>query len=381
MQYRKFGKLDWQVSALGFGAMRLPIIGGKVGQIDEEQSTAMIRYAIDHGVNYIDTAYPYHEGHSEGAVGKALKNGYRERVKIATKLPSWMTQSTADFDKYLEEQLRRLDVDKIDFYLLHGLGHAPWNKLKNLGVLKWAESQMAQGKIGKLGFSFHDNFDAFKEIVDGYDNWTLCQIQMNYMDINFQSGLKGLKYGADKGLAVVVMEPLRGGGLVKRPPESVKKIWGSAAIKRSPAEWGLLWVWDRPEVSVVLSGMSKMEQVVENIATAEKSRVGLITAKEQVLFDKAREAWKALSPSPCTGCGYCQPCPQGVVIPMIMEMYNNATIYDDPTGPSFFYGRHLAPNQRANMCTECGECMKVCPQGFDIPGSLKKAHALIGPKQ
>ncbi len=218
MQYRRFGKLDWQVSALGFGAMRLPVLGTDQSKIDEPEAIKMIRYAIDNGVNYLDSAYLYHMGQSEVLVGKALKDGYRSKIKVATKLPARMVEKAEDFDRIFGEQLKKLDIGMIDFYLLHGLDKNGWTKVRDFGVLKWAEAQMAKGRIGRLGFSFHDSFEVFKDIIDSYDNWVLAQILYNYMDENEQAGRRGVEYAASKGLALVVMEPLRGGRLAKSPP-------------------------------------------------------------------------------------------------------------------------------------------------------------------
>ncbi len=383
MQYRKFGKLDWEVSALGFGAMRLPLTDNDPEHIDEAESIRMIRYAIDHGVNYVDTAYPYHGGRSEIVIGKALKDGYREKTKITTKLPSWLVESSADYDRFLNQQLERLQIDKIDFYLLHNLNNKHWPKLRDLQVLRWAEGAMADGRIGLLGFSFHDNFKVLKEIIDSYDNWTICQIQYNYMDIQYQAGTRGLKYAADKGLAVVIMEPLRGGRLSKEPPEPIIKLWASVPQKRTPTEWGLRWVWNHPEVSVVLSGMSAMKQVIENVALADHSGAGTLTAKELAITNQVRKAYRTLSPISCTKCEYCLPCPNGVEIPRIFELYNDAIMYDDLRSPRLLYGMSpaaLKPEQRADQCTECGECMESCPQGLQIPEWLKKAHILLAPK-
>ena len=382
MQYRKFGKLDWEVSVLGFGAMRLPMTNRDPLSVDESESIRMIRYAIDHGVNYLDTAYMYHAGRSEGIVGQALKDGYRERMKLATKLPARLVESAADFDRFLNEQLERLQT-KLDFYLLHGLNSHSWTKVRDLGVLRWAEGAMADGRFDYLGFSFHDELDVFKEIVDAYDNWTLCQIQYNYMDVDYQAGRRGLEYAASKGLAVVVMEPLRGGRLAKEPPEQIAKVWARAAQRRTPAEWGLLWVWNQPEVSLALSGMSAMEQVVENVAVADGSGPGTLTIDEMVLFEHVREAYHRLGPIPCTSCGYCMPCPNGVEIPTIFQIYNEAIMYDDPqTGRvRYRWTDELKEEQRADQCTECGDCVEACPQQIPIPEWLQKAHELLGPKR
>ena len=379
MQYRRLGKLDWDVSVLGFGAMRLPLAGKQAGEVDEPESIRMIRYAIDHGVNYIDTAYPYHEGRSEGIVGNALRDGYREKVKVATKLPVWLVEDAQAFDRYLNEQLERLQMDKIDFYFLHGLNSGSWLKVRDLGVIRWAEGAMAEGHFDHLSFSFHDNFETFKQIVDDYDNWASAQVQYNYMDVDQQAGRRGVEYAASKGLAVVVMEPIRGGQLAK-PRGPVAEVWESAVRKRSPAAWALLWVWNQPEVSVALSGMSTMEQVVENVALTDDARPGILSPEELSLVDRAREAYKGLAPIPCTNCKYCMPCASGVEISDIFEMYNDAMIYEDPREARWLY-RQLKEEQRADQCTRCAECTDACPQGIDIPEWLEKAHAFLAPEK
>ncbi|MGD0855154.1 MAG: aldo/keto reductase [Dehalococcoidia bacterium] len=384
MKYRPFGKkMNWQGSALGFGAMRLPQTSNNPADVDEAESIRMVRHAIDNGVNYVDTAYPYHAGKSEVVIGKALLDGYHQKVKLATKLPPWSVQTADDFDKILDEQMKRLQTDVIDLYLLHGLNNMFWPKLRDLKVFDWAEKAMASGRIGKLGFSFHDEYSLFKEIVDAYDNWTFCQIQYNYMDTKYQAGTKGLKYAAGKGLAVVVMEPLRGGSLAKKPPEAVAKIWAEAKHQHTLAEWALLWIWEHPEVSLVLSGMSKFEQVVENLAVAEKSGPGSLTEEDFKLIERAKKAFKGTSPIPCTNCGYCMPCQQGVEIPRIFQLYNNGIMYDDMKTARFFYHQAFASipeNQRADQCIECGECEEACPQKIPIAEWLKKVHKELGPR-
>ena len=380
MQYRQFGKLDWKVSALGFGAMRLPVINNEQTNVDEPEAIRMIRYAIDHGVNYLDTAYPYHGGNSERIVGRALKDGYREKMKLATKLPARMIESAADFDRIFNEQMERLQTDKIDFYLLHGLNGRSWPKVRDMGVLRWAEEKIAAGRFDYLSFSFHDELDVFKEIVDAYD-WTMCQVQYNYMDIEIQAGRKGVEYAANKGLAIVVMEPLRGGKLGQQP-EPVMKVWDSVPQKRSPAEWALLWVLDQPEVSVALSGMSTMEQVVENVAVTSRSAPDMLTRDELAVYDRVRDAYQGLCPIPCTSCAYCMPCPNGVDIPRNFQIYNDAVMYNDMRMGRFSYrGGRIEEEQRAEQCTECGECVDACPQEIPIPEWLKKVHEELGPKQ
>lgn len=377
MRYRTFGKLDWKPSALGFGAMRLPTLNHDPAQIDKPLATQMIRHAIDQGVNYVDTAWPYHRGESEPFLAQALADGYRERVKLATKMPTWLIKSLDDCDAYLDQQLERLHTNTIDFYLLHALGKERWEALRDLNVMAWAERQIAAGKIGHIGFSFHDEFEVFKQILDEYDGWEFCQIQYNYMDVEEQAGMQGLRYAAAKGLGVIVMEPLRGGQLAKDPPpEAVAALWASAATPRTPAEWALQWVWNQPEVSLLLSGMSAPEQVTQNLASADRSGVGALTAAEVTLIDQVREAYRTLCPIPCTACKYCLPCPQGVAIPDVFAAYNQAMMYDDVRTARMIYGWIKAEN-RADLCIECGQCEDQCPQGIPIMEWLKKAHALL----
>lgn len=370
MQYRKFGRLDFKVSALGFGAMRLPTVGGDDGRIDEELAIKMIRYAIDNGVNYVDTAYGYHRGNSEILVGKALKDGYREKTMLATKLPPWHVNVREDMDRLLNEQLQKLDTDHIDFYLLHALNKDTWNKLYNLGVLDWAEGVIRKGLIRYIGFSFHDDLETFKKIVDAY-NWTFCQIQYNYMDIDHQAGMEGLKYASSKGLAVVIMEPLRGGRLAN-PPDRVRQVFDSFPIKRSPVAWALLWLWNQPEVSTVLSGMSNFEQVKENIEIADKSGINIFTPEELRLIERVRETYLGIKAIDCNECGYCMPCPNGVNIPVNFHLYNEGVRYNDFGGPRWHYRNGLKESERASSCIKCGICEPKCPQHLPIRELLEK---------
>lgn len=377
MQYRSFGKLDWQVSALGFGCMRLPIIGGDAGAIDQEKTNEMLRRAIDGGLNYVDTAYVYHNQKSELALGIALKDGYRGKVRIATKLPIWLVEKSDDFDRMLDEELKRMQTDHVDFYLMHSLGLASWEKILKLGLLNRAEDALADGRIRYLGFSFHDNLDVFQQIVDGYDKWTFCQIQYNYMDTEFQAGKAGLQYAAGKGLAVVIMEPLRGGRLAADLP-AARPIWAQAAHKRTPADWALQWLWSQPEVSVVLSGMSTLEQVEQNLISAEQSRVGLLTAEELALIGKVRQTLEGLSPIDCTHCEYCLPCPNSVNIPRVFSYYNRVAMYDDLDGMRFQYRNFMENEQKAANCVQCGECLPKCPQGLPISDWMPVIEDVLG---
>jgi uncharacterized protein len=380
VQFRKFGKLDWKASALGFGCMRLPTTDGIAlsGNINEGESINMIRFAIDRGVNYIDTAYPYHCMKSEIVVGKALREGYRKKIKLATKSPVWLLNRAEDFDTYLNEQLKKLRTDHIDFYLLHGLDRLRWDSvIKRFNILEKAESAIQDGRIGRLGFSFHDAPDSFRKIVDGYDRWVLCQIQYNYMDTENQAGTEGLRYAASKGMAVVVMEPLLGGRLSK-PSGAVQELLEGFGKQRSPSDWALQWVWNQPEVSCVLSGMSSMKQVEENIRSAELSEVGSFGAEESFLIDLVREKFKERAAIPCTKCGYCIPCPSGVNIPRNFELYNDAAMYDDPGAPRMIYTRFFDEKERADKCVQCRVCEEKCPQKIVISELLSQVHVVLG---
>lgn len=377
MEYRKFGKLDWQVSALGFGCMRLPTLDGKAGNIDQEKVDEMIHTAVEAGVNYFDSAYVYHDQKSELALGKALQGGYREKVRIATKSPVWMIKEADDFDRFLDEQLARLQTDAIDFYLLHALDHERWAQVQELNLLKHAEKALADGRIRNLGFSFHDNLDVFKKIVDGYDAWNFCQIQYNYMDVNFQAGTEGLQYAASKGLAVVIMESLRGGKLAADLP-STRPLWESATRKGTPADWAFQWLWNQPEVSVALSGMGTLEQVKENIASANHSGIGSLNAEDLTLIGKVRETIKSLSPIPCTRCEYCLPCPNGVNIPLNFDFYNQAAMFDDLAHSRFAYKNWMAEAERASNCLQCEACLSKCPQHIEISTWMPVVEEVLG---
>jgi predicted aldo/keto reductase-like oxidoreductase len=386
VQYRKFGRHGFSVSALGFGCMRFPVESvesvetasdgsetGTAPRINEDEAIAMLRYAISQGVNYIDTAYRYHEGQSEVLVGKALSGGLRKTVRLATKSPVWLCKDHGDFDRYLDEQLAKLDTDYIDFYLLHSLSKETWSKAKDLGVMAFLDRALADGRVKYAGFSFHDSLALFKEIVDSYD-WSLAQIHYNYVDDNYQAGTEGMEYAASKGLAVIVMEPLRGGRLTKVVPEDVKAVWDAAPVRRTPAEWGLRWVWNHPEVTVILSGMSTMDQVRENVRIAEDAFPNSLTEAELDLIAKVRAIYKKRIRVSCSECRYCMPCPNSVHIPDILSLYNDAFMYGTLSDSLRMYDTLKKAGCDASACVECGACEEVCPQHLGIPQHLKEIH-------
>ncbi len=376
MRYRKFGKLDWEVSALGFGVMRLPVEGKDYGKIRRAEAKNLIRHAINNGVNYLDTAWIYHRENSEGFLGETLAGGYREKVKIATKMPTWMVDKPDDLDRFFDAQMERLQIDHIDFYLLHALQKDWWDRMKRFHYLDWAERKMADGVIGHLGFSFHDKFPLFKTIIDDYDNWSLAMVQHNYIDAFREAGIQGIKYAADKGLAIVVMEPLRGGQLAKEPPSDVKDILERAVPGRSAAEWGFRWLWDQGNISVVLSGMSSIEQLEQNLVTVDSTRIGSFTSIEHKAIEDTRKAYEVLAPIGCTDCRYCMPCPQGVAIPFVFDYFNMAKVYDDLSTAKALYA-YLGEESNASKCTLCGNCIEHCPQNLKIMDLLKRCHSVL----
>jgi uncharacterized protein len=383
MLYRKLGRTGGEVSNLGFGCMRLPIKDGGAGadhsrlaDVDEDRSIELLHSAMDQGVNYFDTAYSYHGGKSEGVLGRAVQ-GRREKVMLTTKLPVWLVETAESFDRLLEEQLHRLGTSYLDFYLLHALDGALWQKVSELGVLKFLDRIVAEGKARRVGFSFHDDLAVFKKIVDSY-SWDVCQIQLNYLDRNYQAGQEGLRYAAAKGLGVVIMEPLRGGTLTNPVPAEVSDVWDSAAKKRSAAEWALAWLWDQPEVGTVLSGMNSAAQLRENIEIASRVTPFSLSAGEAAVIDRATETYRGLFKIGCTDCGYCLPCPQGVDIPRNFTLYNDVLLFHNASTSRMLYNGMMASSERASSCIECGECEKLCPQHIPIPAELKNVHAELG---
>ncbi len=361
--------------------MRLPIIGADQSAINEPEAIQLIRYAIDQGVNYIDSAYVYHEGNSETVLGKALEDGFREKVKIATKMPVFSVQNKEELDRIFETQLKRLKTDCIDFYLLHALMKPTWDKVKELNIIDWAEHQIAEGKIGYLGFSFHDEYEVFKEIVDSYKGWTFCQIQYNYLDEYYQAGVLGLKYATQKGLAVIVMEPLAGGLLAVKPPAEIQQEWDKTGIKRQPADWGLQWVWNQPEVTAALSGMNSMAQVQQNLASANNSGPNTLSQIEIAALNKSRELFQQYGYIGCSKCRYCSNCPQSIDIPVTLAFLNEyATKRREPQEQQRIKQQYAAAvpfERRANNCIHCGQCENICPQHLPVRKLLTEAVASL----
>ncbi len=382
MQYRVVPKNGDRLSVLGFGCMRLPMKGQA---IDEIAAIKQIRLAIDNGVNYVDSAPPYHGGESEVVLGKALQDGYRDKVKVATKLTPFMLQKPEDMEKMLDLSLKKLQTDHIDYYLLHGLEAGFWRKMQDFGAIKFLEKAKAQGKIVNMCFSFHGALNTFKEIIDAND-WVMCQIQYNLLDEQLQAGTEGLKYAASKGLAVVVMEPLKGGSLAAKLPASVQEIYGNAQVKRSPADWALRWVWNHPEVTLALSGMNEEAQVEENLKIAETALPNSMTPQELEVTTNVAEAYHKLLNVPCTGCQYCMPCINGVNIPRNFQAYNEFCLSGDEQQARSMYALFLmggltGVRADAELCKGCQQCVERCPQHINIPEKLKEvAEELGGPK-
>ena len=385
---RALGKSGIEVSQLGFGCMRLPLLGENPAEIDIPAATAMIRRAIDAGVNYVDTAYPYHSdshvkpGQSEPATARALANGYRDRVYLATKLPLWLVESRADMDRFLDEQLRRLDTPYLDVYLAHNINEGLWSKMRELGILSFFDSALKDGRIRHAAFSFHDRYSLFEKVLAEYD-WSMAQIQYNYLDVDHQAGRRGLRLAADRGVGVVVMEPLRGGFLVNHLPDQAKQILRDTQPGWTFAEWALRWIWDQPEVSAALSGMSNMEQTAENLRIAERAGPGGLSADDHGAVEKVRNIFIERTKVGCTACGYCLPCPSGVAIPKIFSLYNEYHFTDDPAAQQvarFFYMGIMGDDKPANSCTQCGVCLGKCPQHIAISDEMSRAAELFHPK-
>lgn len=388
MNYRKMGTLDWKVSALGFGCMRLPKRRFNRLRANTNESIRLIRYGIDLGINYIDTAWLYHLGDSEKILGQALQNGYRERVHLATKLPMFLVRKTEDFDHYLHKQLERLQTTHLDVYLFHNLNGSQFEKVKRLELMDKMMEAKKKGLIHHIGFSFHDTFPVLKEIID-YADWNIVQIQYNYMDIGIQATTEGLAYAYSKGMAVVIMEPLKGGRLAN-PPSEALELMKSAKLPRSPVDWALQFLWNRPEVSVVLSGMGSKQMVDENCASADQSGINHLNKEEKEIITQLADIYRRRILISCTTCEYCMPCPEGVNIPQNFAILNNISMdnsrfqqwqlkkaYKKLAGSKAKLDRKN-PNGNAAICTACGTCLEKCPQKINIPAELKRVDAILG---
>ncbi len=373
MQYRKFEKIGKDVSLLGMGAMRLPTF--EDGTVDADQAIDIIRSAIDAGVNYVDTAYTYHNGQSERIVGRALKDGYREKALLADKMPIWIAKDEEHMKQIFDKQLERLDTDCIDMYLVHNVGVPIWKRCKKFNLMPFLEEMKAQGKIKHIGFSFHDKLEFFKEMLDEYD-WEFCQIQLNYMDKNHQAGLEGLKYAAEKGMDVIIMEPLKGGRITDAIPPTVQALWDGFETKRSPAEWAFKWLANMPEVKLMLSGMSNKEQLMENIKILSADDAAVLTDDEKALIDRVSDEYNKLIKYSCTGCQYCLPCPQKLEIPKILGYYNDWSVYEKNPSTKFEYDTWLT--KHGSDCIGCGACEEKCPQSLEIIQAMKDAAEAFG---
>ncbi len=380
MLYRNVKKTGDELSILGFGCMRLPQKKGTPGdgKIDEDRARKQILFAIENGINYFDTAWTYHMGGSEVFLGNVLNGGLREKIKLATKLPHWSVDKPDDMGRLLTAQTGKLQTEYIDYYLLHALNGESWEKLKAFGVLEFLEAEKRNGRIRHTGFSFHGDPDSFKEIIDAYD-WDVCQIQYNYLDEKNQAGKKGLTYAASKDIGVIIMEPLRGGNIAGKVPSDILKIWDEAEIKRTPAAWGLRWIWNHPEVTMILSGMNEEAHIKENIQTANEAYPNSLTEDELALVKRVKKRYRELMKVGCTGCNYCMPCPSGVNIPRCFEIYNSAHMFDDKRSAKMMYLLFLAgavsTPANASLCEKCGECVEACPQSLPIPEYLEAVAA------
>jgi predicted aldo/keto reductase-like oxidoreductase len=381
VKYRQIGLTKEKVSALGFGCMRLPTLDRKPssGEVDEPETIRMLRYAIDNGVNYIDTAYTYHNGKSEEVIGRTLQDGYREKVLLTTKMPIWLVEKSSDFDRFLHEQLSRLKTDSLDIYLLHNLKKETYHHLLKLGIFSWAEKAIDKGLFRYFGFSCHEPFSIFKDFIDSYDRWSITQIQYNYMNEDVQAGTKGLKYAAEKEIGVVIMEPLLGGTLANPHPE-ILSLLNQANPQRSPVDWALQWLWNKPEISTVLSGMNSFEQVQQNINSANHSDFNSLPSEDLDTISRVQIKYSSMDPIPCTKCGYCMPCPNQVDIPRNFELFNTAMVFNQVNLNRNIYQNIFPEEMHASSCIQCGICEEKCPQNIPIRDWLIKIEKALGRK-
>lgn len=369
MQKRVVKSTNTEVSALGFGAMRLPTKGG---HIDKTGATRLINHAIDEGINYIDTAYFYHNGESETFLKDIVKKRGDE-VFISTKLPVMFVNQKEDLRKYLNVQLKRLGVDHIDFYYLHALNLEKFKQLKELGILEFLDEIKKEGLVGHVGFSYHDNYEPFKEIINSYD-WDMCLLQYNFIDTNTQAGVRGIHYAYDHGVSVFIMEPLKGGLLANNVPEKVQNMMDDEKISDTPASWALKWLLNQGEITCILSGMGEISEIDENISTTNNTMINSITPEELKVYSNIKKLYDDLIKIPCTGCGYCMPCPYGVDIPTCFKTYNSKNIFGKNNNEYMLMLSGISGSNPsyASKCHDCGLCISKCPQHIQIPEKLEE---------
>jgi predicted aldo/keto reductase-like oxidoreductase len=377
LKHRKFGPLEWESSILGFGTRDLPIDDDAPAFPGSTASVELIRYAADLGVNYLDLGYPYDLRRQEriaGIVGDALQDGYVNKFKIAVTLPSHLLHSSADFDFYLNRQLGWLHADRVSFCLFGRINRDNWPILQRLAAQSWAQAAIADGRVGAIGFSFHDHFQVLRHVLASYDGWSLCQLQFSYMDMDHDPGIGGIKYAANKGLAVVVTEALRSRRLAAIPPEPVGRIWGDIRERSALAEWGMRFVWNYPEVAVVVHGFRSIQEVAEYAGLAERAEADSLSVQDELLINRVRDAYRMLGRVRCASCRPCMPCPVGIDVPRIFELYNDAFIYDDVETARFLYRTEL---HHAERCNRCMECEKRCTRKLEIILLLEQAYKLL----
>ena len=373
MQYRTFGKLGIQGSAFGLGCMRFNGPASGDSTVNEDKAVSLIRRAIDGGVTYIDTAYVYLDKTSEIILGKALRDGYRERVTIATKMPMEYVHNRAEMESLFAEELKKLQTDHIDFYLMHGINREKWDYAKSIGVPEYFDELKKEGKIRFKCFSFHGSYDEFEYIINDYD-WDMVQIQYNFMDVNNQAGTKGLELAGKLGIPVVIMEGLLGGRLANAP-DNVQALYDAFPVRRSAVEWAFRWLCNHPEVATVLSGCNEQEQIDENLRIFDTVSAGIMTEDELKLIDRVRQAYIDRTKIGCTGCRYCMPCPNKVAIPGVFSIWNNNSLYGGNPKDDWTYKMITNPENRQtpDQCVGCGACEAACPQHLNIIESLKDA--------